>query len=209
MSLLASTLTSLISTVFDGWNRLGDIRDTVKEQRVLSKLVELIDNDIDPVNRTEAGLLELVKVIHRNLSPKNSVMLAMNKIQPPAKTLKDFYVKFLMVRAEDRETYNKARQLGYIKPNAHSYNNTDSSGPSSRQKKQKRSDEWGEKSDSSKALNVGTCWSCGIKGHSKLDCSKSAHPDRNQKDVPFLQSAIGKRWAAKTQLNLIAIMIAT
>jgi hypothetical protein len=43
---------------FDDWNRLGDIRDTVKEQRVLSELVELIDNDIDPVNRTEAGLLD-------------------------------------------------------------------------------------------------------------------------------------------------------
>jgi hypothetical protein len=58
-------------------------------------------------------------------------MLAMNKIQPPAKTPKDLYVKFLMVRAEDRVTYNKARHLGYIKPNAHSNNNTDSSGPSS------------------------------------------------------------------------------
>jgi hypothetical protein len=43
-------------------------------------------------------------------------MMAMNKIQPPAKTPKEYYVKFLMVRAEDRETYNKARQLGYIEP---------------------------------------------------------------------------------------------
>jgi hypothetical protein len=31
--------------------------------------------------------------------------------------------------------------------------------------------------------------------HSKPQCSKSAHPDRNQENVPFLQSAIGKRWA--------------
>jgi hypothetical protein len=69
---------------FDDWNHLGYIRDTVKEQRVLSELVELIENNNDPVNRTEPGLLELVKIIHRILSPKNSVMLAMNKIQPPA-----------------------------------------------------------------------------------------------------------------------------
>jgi hypothetical protein len=31
---------------FDDWHRLGDIRDTVKEQQVLSELVELIDNDM-------------------------------------------------------------------------------------------------------------------------------------------------------------------
>jgi hypothetical protein len=124
-------------------------------------------------------------------------MMAMNKIQPPAKTPQEFYVKFLMVRAEDRETYNKARQLGYIKPNAHSNNKTDSSGHSSRQKKQKRSEEWREKSHSSKPLSVETCWSCGIKGHSRLNCSKNTHSDRNQEDVQFLQSVIGKRWAAK------------
>jgi hypothetical protein len=176
---------------------LGDIRDTVKEQRVLSEFVELIENDIDPLNRTESGLLELVKIIHRNLSPNNLVMLAMNKIQLPAKTPKEFYVKFLTVRAEDRETFNKARELGYFKPNAQSNHSIDSSGPSSRQRKQKRRDEWRENSHSSKPLNVETCWTCGIKGHSKLDCSKSAHPDRNQEDVPFLQSAIGKRWATK------------
>jgi hypothetical protein len=75
---------------FKDWNRLGDIRDTVKEQRVLSELAELIDNDIDPSNKTESGLQELVKLIHRNLSPNNPVMLAMNKIQPPAKTPRDF-----------------------------------------------------------------------------------------------------------------------
>jgi hypothetical protein len=182
---------------FKDWNRLGDISDTVKEQRVLSELVELIDNDIDPSNRTESGLLELVKPIHLNLSPNNSVMLAMNKIPLPAKTPKDFYAKFLTVRADDRETWNKARELGYLKPNAHSNYNTDSSDPSSRQKSQKRGDEWREKSHSSKPLNAETCWTCGIKGHSKLDCSKSAHPDRNQEDVPILQSAIGKRWATK------------
>jgi hypothetical protein len=65
---------------FKDWNRLSDIRDTVKEQRVISELAELIDNDIDPMNKTESGLLELVKLIHRNLSPNNPVMLAMNRI---------------------------------------------------------------------------------------------------------------------------------
>jgi hypothetical protein len=103
---LTSTPTSQNST--SDWHYLGDVRDTLKEQRVFSELVELIDNDIDPVNKTEAGLLELVKSFHRNLSPKNSMMMAMNKIQPPAKTPKELYVKFLMVRAEDPETYNKA-----------------------------------------------------------------------------------------------------
>jgi hypothetical protein len=49
---------------FRDWNHLGDIRDTVKEQRVLSELAELIDNDIDPSNETESGLQELVKLIH-------------------------------------------------------------------------------------------------------------------------------------------------
>jgi hypothetical protein len=44
-----------------------------------------------------------------------------------------------------------------MKPKAHSNNNTDSSGPFSRQKKQKRNDEWREKSHSSKPLNVETC----------------------------------------------------
>jgi hypothetical protein len=101
------------------------------------------------------------------------------------------------VRAENRGTWNEARDLGYFKPIAHSNHNTDSSGPSPRQKRQKRGDEWRERSHSSKPLNAETCWTCGIKGHSKPDCSKSAHPDRNQEDVPFLQSAIGKRWATK------------
>jgi hypothetical protein len=48
---------------FKDWNRLGDIRDTVKEQRVLSELTGLIDNDINPMNKTEAGKQELVKLL--------------------------------------------------------------------------------------------------------------------------------------------------
>jgi hypothetical protein len=89
---------------FKDWNRSGGIRDTVKEQQVISELAELIDNDIDPSNKTESGLQELVKLIPRNLSPNNPVMLAMNKIQPPAKTPRGFYVKFITVRAENRGT---------------------------------------------------------------------------------------------------------
>jgi hypothetical protein len=140
------------------------MRDTVKEQRVFSELAELIDNDIDPSNKTQSGLLELVKLIHRNLCPNNPVMLAMNKIQPSAKT------------------WHEASDLGYFKATAHSNHNTDSSGPSSKQKRQKRGDEWRERNNSSKPFNAKTCWTCGIKGHSKPECSKSAHPD-----VPFLQ----------------------
>jgi hypothetical protein len=55
----------------------------------------------------------------------------------------------------------------------------------------------GKRSDFSKPLNAETCWTCGIRGHSEPDCTKSAHPDRNQEDVPFLHSTIGKRWATK------------
>jgi hypothetical protein len=80
---------------FKDWTRLGDIRDTVKEQRVLSELSQLIDNDIDPSHKTEAGMQELVKLIHRNLTPNNPVMLAMNRVQPPAKTPRDFLQNFL------------------------------------------------------------------------------------------------------------------
>jgi hypothetical protein len=57
-------------------------------------------------------------------------MLAMNKIQPPAKNPRDFYVKFLTVRAENRGAWHVANDLRYFKPSAHSNHNTDSSGPS-------------------------------------------------------------------------------
>jgi hypothetical protein len=141
---------------------------------------------------------ELEKLIHRNLTPNNPVMLAMNRVQPPAKTPRDFYVKFLTVRAENRTVWHVANDLGFIKISAHSSHsnqNTDFSAPSSKQKRQKRGDEWRVKSHSSKPINAESCWTCGIKSHSRPQCSKSAHPDRNQENVPFLQSAIGKRWA--------------
>jgi hypothetical protein len=95
---------------FKDSNCLGDIRDTVKEQGVLSELSQLIDNDINPEHKTEPGQQELVKLIHRNLTSNNSVMLAMNKVQPPAKTPKDFYAKFLRVRAEKRATWHYANE---------------------------------------------------------------------------------------------------
>jgi hypothetical protein len=120
---------------FRGWTRLGDIRDTVKEQRVLSELSQLIDNDINPEHKTEAGMQELVKLIHRNLTPSNPIMLDMNRVRPPAKTPRDFYVNFLTVRAENRTAWHVANDLGFIKPSAHSAHSTqnnDFSGPSSK-----------------------------------------------------------------------------
>jgi hypothetical protein len=155
---------------FKDSNRLGDIRDTVKEQGVLSELSQLIDNDINREHKTEAGQQELVKLIHHNLTPNNPVMLAMNRVQPPAKTLKDFYVKFLRVRAENRAAWHVANDLGFIKPSTHSSfsnQNNNFSDPSSKQKRQKRGDEFREKNNSSKPFNAETCWTCGIKGHSR------------------------------------------
>jgi hypothetical protein len=99
VSLFGDTQTKLDKSTdlgFKDLNRLGDIRDTVKEQGVLSELSQLIDNDIDPSNKTEAGQQELVKLIHCNLTSNNPVMLAMNKVQPPAKTPdKKFIQNFL------------------------------------------------------------------------------------------------------------------
>jgi hypothetical protein len=144
---------------------LVNILDTVKEQRVLSELTQLIDNDIDPMHKTEEGMQELVKLIHRNLTPNNPVMLAMNRVQPPAKNPKDFWVKFLTVRAENRTAWHVANDLGFFKTSAHyshSNQNTDSSGPSSKQKRQKKGDEWREKSHSSKPVNAESCWTYGI-----------------------------------------------
>jgi hypothetical protein len=185
---------------FNDSNRLGDIRDTGKEQGVLSDLSQLIENDTNPEHKTESGQLELVKVIHRNLTPNNSVMLAMNKIQPPAKTPKDFYAKFLRVRAENRATWHYANDLGYIKPSNHgssSNQNNDFSNSASQPKRQKRGDDFRERKNSSQPFNIEICWTCGIKGHSRAQCNKSAHPDRKQENVPFLQSTMGKRWASK------------
>jgi hypothetical protein len=89
-----------------------------------------------------------VKLIHRNLTPNNSVMLAMNKIQPPAKTPKEFFAKFLRVRA----IWHSANDLGFFKPNSYglssnqtfSRQNNYSSQSASQQKRQKRGDDFRE-----------------------------------------------------------------
>jgi hypothetical protein len=43
-------------------------------------------------------------------------MLAMNRVQPPAKTPKDFYVKFLTVRAENCTAWHVANDVGFFQP---------------------------------------------------------------------------------------------
>jgi hypothetical protein len=53
---------------FNDKDRLGDIRNTLFEQKVLSELSQLLENDINPEHKIEAGKLELVKLIHRNLT---------------------------------------------------------------------------------------------------------------------------------------------
>jgi hypothetical protein len=68
---------------FNDKDRLGDIRNTLFEQKVLSELSQLSENDINPEHKTETGQLELVRLIHRNLTPNNLIMLAMNKVQDP------------------------------------------------------------------------------------------------------------------------------
>jgi hypothetical protein len=115
---MTTTLVSLNYFGFRDWTRLDDIRDTVKEQRVLSELSQLIDNAFNPSHKTEAGMQELVKLIHRNLTPNNPVMLTMNRVQPPAKTPRDFNVKFLTVRADNRTAWHVASDLGA--PSSHS-----------------------------------------------------------------------------------------
>jgi hypothetical protein len=124
-------------------DRLGDIRNTLFEQKVLSELSQFLENDIHPEHKTEAGQLELVKLIHRNLTPNNSIMLAMNKVQPPAKTPKEFFAKFLRVRAENRDIWYSANDSGFFKPNSYgsssnqkfSRQNNDSSQSASQQKR--------------------------------------------------------------------------
>jgi hypothetical protein len=138
---------------------LGDIKNALFEQGVLSELSQLLKNDINPEHKTEAGQLELVKLIHRNLTPNNSVMLAINKIQP------------LRVRAENRAIWHSANDLGFFKPNSYgsssnqtfSRQNNDSSDSASQQKRQKRSDEFRKR----KPFTIEICWTCGIKDHSR------------------------------------------
>jgi hypothetical protein len=175
-------------------DHLGDIRNAYFEQKVLFELSQLLENDFNPEHKTEAGQLELV-------TPNNSIMLAMNKVQPPAKTPKEFFTKFLRVRAEIRAIWHSDNDLGFFNSNSYglssnqsfSPQNTDSSQSASQQKRQKRDDNFREK----KPFTIETCWTCGIKGHSRAECNKTAHPDRNQENVPFAQSAIDKRWAAQ------------
>jgi hypothetical protein len=202
ISLRTSTPTSL-NSILDLTRRIvgGDIRNTLFEQGVLSELSQLLENNINPEHKTEAGQLELVKLIHRNLTPNNSVMLAMNKIQPPAKTPKEFFAKFLRVRANNCAIWYSANDLGFFKPNSYgsssnqtfSRQNNDSSESTSQQKRQKRGGDFRER----KPFTIEICWTCGIKGHCRARCNKIAHPDRNQENVPFLQSTMGKRWALK------------
>jgi hypothetical protein len=61
-------------------SRLGDIRNTHSEQRVLFQLSQHIENDFNPEHKTESGKMEVVRPIHRNLKPDSIIMLAMNKI---------------------------------------------------------------------------------------------------------------------------------
>jgi Zn-finger nucleic acid-binding protein len=91
-------------------------------------------------------------------------MLAMNKVQPPAKTPKDFYIKFLRVGAENRTVWHYANDLGFFKPSNHgssSNQNNDYSDSASKQKRQKRGDDFRERSNSSKPFNTEICWTCG------------------------------------------------
>jgi hypothetical protein len=111
---------------------------------------------------------------------------------------------FLGSGLKNRATWHYANDLGYFnKPSHHRsssnqtfyHQNNDSSDSTSQQKRQKRGDDFRERKNSSQPIEI--CWTCGIKGHSRAQCNKSAHPDRNQENVPFLQSTMGKRWASK------------
>jgi hypothetical protein len=138
---------------FNDKDHLGDIRNTFFEQKVLFELSQLLENGINPEHKTEAGQLELVRLIHRNLTPNNSIMLALNKVQPPAKIPKEFFAKFLRVRAENRAIWHSANDLGFFDPNSYglssnqtlSLQNNYSSQSASQQKRQKRDDNFREK----------------------------------------------------------------
>jgi hypothetical protein len=98
-------------------------------------------------------------------------MLAMNKVQPPAKIPKEFFAKFLRVRAENRAIWHSASDLGFFNPNSYglssnqtfSRQNNDPSQSASQQKRQKRDDNFRER----KPFTIEICWACGIKGHSR------------------------------------------
>jgi hypothetical protein len=118
ISLLTSTRTSL-SSISDlkiriVWVILGILSRS--RDFFLNSLSSLTMISIPSIKHQQ----ELVKLIHRNLTPNNPVMPAMNKVQPPAKTPKDFYAKFLRVRAENRATRHVANDLSLIKPSTHS-----------------------------------------------------------------------------------------
>jgi hypothetical protein len=116
-------------------------------------------------------------------------MLAMNKIQPPAKTSKDFFAKFLRVRAENRSIWHSANDFGFFKPVVMDH-------PLIRHSLVRIMILLSlllNRRDRREMI----CWTCGIKGHSRAQCNKSAHPDRNQENVPFAQSTMGKRLALK------------
>jgi hypothetical protein len=82
---LRSSLTAFNFGINDP-SRLGDITDLIKEQSVMDELSQLIANDTESCNKTEDGLLELVKIIHANLGPKSSIMMHINAHLTMART---------------------------------------------------------------------------------------------------------------------------
>jgi hypothetical protein len=131
-------------------SRLGDIRNTHSEQRVLFELSQLIENDFNPEHKTEAGKLELVRLIHRNLKHDSVIMLAMNKIRPAAINPTEFFKEFIVVRSAHWVIWHSANDLGIIKPysklssssRSFSLRDTDSSQSASQQKREKREDNY-------------------------------------------------------------------
>ena len=71
--------------------RLGNIIDTVSEQKVLNELSELIQNDYSPDHKTVGGMQEVVRLMHQNLKHDSPIMLAMNKLGPASKTPDEFF----------------------------------------------------------------------------------------------------------------------
>jgi hypothetical protein len=128
-------------------------------------------------------------------------MLAMNKIRPAAISPTELFQKFIVVRSAHRAIWHSANDLGFIKPysklsssnQSFSHRDTDSSQSASQQKRQKRGDNYSNKNISTKD----SCWSCGVQGHLNGVCSRRSPFDSNRENVPFLQSAIGKRYAAQ------------
>jgi hypothetical protein len=184
--------------------RLGNLTHVVYEQQVLDELYQLIENDTEPSNKTVAGLQELVNIIHANIGPKNPIMMHMKATQSMATTPKEFLVKFLIARGDNRTSFYSAKQWGNVAKHLNDTANTSTSSDFSKNKKQKKDKEYRDKSPVPKSLvstdNAEICWSCGVIGHNRTSCFKEREPkhkDRNQEQVPFSQSSIGKQWKLK------------